>query len=164
MSLLLSSENIRLPYREPFRIARAHGGDGMSSVIVELRNEAWPDLVGYGEGYPDAYYGETLETIGVVLPLLLASITADDLEFNAAGAVAVLLWRGWLKLGDKERSLLQLWGMMPAEEINFLDIPRTGSEEPTKDDGAGGSAGNTPAFLWKPNTQEKKPLPPIDLD
>ena len=71
MSLELTSEVIRLPYREPFRIARSHGGDGMSSVIVELRNPAWPGLVGYGEGYPDAYYGETLETIGVVLPLLL---------------------------------------------------------------------------------------------
>jgi L-Ala-D/L-Glu epimerase len=80
MSLELTSEIIRLPYREPFRIARAHGGDGMSSVVVELRNPAWPGLVGYGEGYPDAYYGETLETIGIVLPLLLASISADALE------------------------------------------------------------------------------------
>jgi len=86
MSLALSSENIRLPYREPFRIARSHGGDGMSSVIVELRHPAWPGLVGYGEGYPDAYYGETLETIGVVLPILLGSITPDDLEFEAADA------------------------------------------------------------------------------
>jgi len=60
MSLLLQSETIHLPYREPFRIARAHGGDGMSSVVVELRNEGWPDLVGYGEGYPDAYYGEVV--------------------------------------------------------------------------------------------------------
>ena len=80
MSLELTSEVIRLPYREPFRIARAHGGDGMSSVVVELRNPAWPGLVGYGEGYPDAYYGETLETIGIVLPLLLASISTEALE------------------------------------------------------------------------------------
>jgi L-alanine-DL-glutamate epimerase-like enolase superfamily enzyme len=90
MSLLLSSEIIRLPYREPFRIARAHGGDGMSSVIVELRNEGWPDLVGYGEGYPDAYYGETLETIGVVLPLLLATIAPDDLEVDSTNGAARL--------------------------------------------------------------------------
>jgi L-Ala-D/L-Glu epimerase len=83
MSLGLTSEIIRLPYREPFRIARAHGGDGMSSVVVELRNPSWPGLVGYGEGYPDAYYGETLETIGVVLPLLLASISTDALEAAA---------------------------------------------------------------------------------
>jgi L-alanine-DL-glutamate epimerase-like enolase superfamily enzyme len=80
MSLALSSEIVRLPYREPFRIARAHGGEGMSSVVVELRHDAWPGLVGLGEGYPDAYYGETLETIAVVLPMLLASIDAGDLE------------------------------------------------------------------------------------
>jgi hypothetical protein len=40
MSLQLSSETIHLPYREPFRIARDHGGEGMSSMIVELRNDA----------------------------------------------------------------------------------------------------------------------------
>lgn len=90
MSLDLRAETIRLPYREPFRIARAHGGDGMSSVIVELRNPAWPDLVGYGEGYPDAYYGEMLETIGVVLPLLLDAVSPDDLEVPAIDAPAVL--------------------------------------------------------------------------
>ncbi len=89
MSLQLSSEIIHLPYREPFRIARAHGGDGMSSMIVELRNDSWPDLVGYGEGYPDAYYGETLETIGVVLPLLLAAIEPDELEVTAVDGAAL---------------------------------------------------------------------------
>ena len=62
----------------------------MTSVIVELRHPAWPDLVGYGEGYPDAYYGETPETIGVVLPLLLAAVTPAELETSAAGADAVL--------------------------------------------------------------------------
>jgi L-alanine-DL-glutamate epimerase-like enolase superfamily enzyme len=89
MSLQLSSEIIHLPYREPFRIARVHGGEGMSSMIVELRNDAWPDLVGYGEGYPDAYYGETLETIGVVLPLLLAAIEPDELEVTAVDGAAL---------------------------------------------------------------------------
>jgi L-alanine-DL-glutamate epimerase-like enolase superfamily enzyme len=89
MSLQLSSEIIHLPYREPFRIARVHGGEGMSSMIVELRNDAWPDLVGYGEGYPDAYYGETLETIAVVLPLLLAAIEPDELEVTAVDGAAL---------------------------------------------------------------------------
>lgn len=89
MSLQLSSEMIHLPYRETFRIARVHGGEGMSSMIVELRNDAWPDLVGYGEGYPDAYYGETLETIGVVLPLLLAAIEPDELEVTAVDGAAL---------------------------------------------------------------------------
>src|ERR1019366_1770894 len=71
------------------RIARVHGGEGMSSMIVELRNDAWPDLVGYGEGYPDAYYGETLETIAVVLPLLLAAIEPDELEVTAVDGAAL---------------------------------------------------------------------------
>ncbi len=75
----LRQEVIRLPYREPFRIARAHGGEGMSSVIVELRHPAWPGLVGYGEGYPDPYYGETLETVAVVLPRLLATVDPGEL-------------------------------------------------------------------------------------
>ncbi|MGH2512864.1 MAG: enolase C-terminal domain-like protein [Candidatus Limnocylindrales bacterium] len=92
MSLELTSEVIRLPYREPFRIARTHGGaEGMSSVLVELRNDAWPGLVGRGEGYPDAYYGETLDTIEVVLPMLLATIEPGPLESaTAADAGGVL--------------------------------------------------------------------------
>jgi len=84
MSLDLRSEVIRLPYREPFRIARAHGGDGMSSLVVELRHPDWPGIVGLGEGYPDAYYGETLETMAVVLPLLLAAISPALLDAAAA--------------------------------------------------------------------------------
>ena len=86
----LEAHSIFIPYRDPFRIARSHGGDGMTSVIVELRHDDLPDLVGYGEGYPDAYYGETLETIGVVLPLLLASVPATVLDADAATAEAAL--------------------------------------------------------------------------
>ncbi len=81
--LRLMGRVIRVPYRDPFRIARSHDGDGMTSVIVELTHEAWPGLVGYGEGYPDAYYGETVDTIQVVLPLLLRSIEPDDLDVAA---------------------------------------------------------------------------------
>jgi L-alanine-DL-glutamate epimerase-like enolase superfamily enzyme len=90
MTLGLTSEKIRLPYREPFRIARAHGGDGMSSVIVELNNPAWPGLVGRGEGYPDAYYGETLETIEVVLAVLMGTLSEDALERATADPAAGL--------------------------------------------------------------------------
>jgi L-alanine-DL-glutamate epimerase-like enolase superfamily enzyme len=86
----LEAHSIFIPYRDPFRIARSHGGDGMHSVIVELRHEDLPGLVGYGEGYPDAYYGETLETIGVVLPLLLASVPATVLDADATTAEAAL--------------------------------------------------------------------------
>jgi L-alanine-DL-glutamate epimerase-like enolase superfamily enzyme len=86
----LRAASIFVPYRDPFRIARSHGGDGMTSVIVELRLDGWPDLVGYGEGYPDAYYGETIETIEAVLPLLLATIDPDALTAGPEGAEAAL--------------------------------------------------------------------------
>lgn len=88
--LTLEARSIFVPYREPFRIARSHGGDGMTSVIVELRHADWPGLVGYGEGYPDAYYGETVETIEAVLPLLLASVDPAVLDAGATGAEAAL--------------------------------------------------------------------------
>ena len=88
--LRLEARSIFVPYREPFRIARAHGGEGMTSVIVELRHDGLPDLVGYGEGYPDAYYGETVETIEAVLPLLLASIDPTALEAGSGTAEAAL--------------------------------------------------------------------------
>jgi L-Ala-D/L-Glu epimerase len=86
--LRLVGRVIRVPYRDPFRIARSHGGDGMTSVIVELSHDAWPDLVGYGEGYPDAYYGETVDTVQVVLPLLLRSIEPKLLDVSAGGGAA----------------------------------------------------------------------------
>ena len=88
--LTLVANSIFVPYRDPFRIARSHGGDGMTSVIVELRHADWPELVGYGEGYPDAYYGETVETIEAVLPLLLDRVDAADLDVDAAGAESSL--------------------------------------------------------------------------
>ena len=73
--LHLRGEAIHVAYRDPFRIARSEGGEAMTSVIVELRHADWPDLVGYGEGYPDAYYGETVDTIAVVL-----AMANDDLD------------------------------------------------------------------------------------
>ena len=59
----------------------------MTSVIVEVTHADWPGIVGYGEGYPDAYYGETVETIRAVLPLLLsvAETTDVDLAGDEAG-------------------------------------------------------------------------------
>ena len=34
-------------------------GEGVTTVVVELRDDLYPDLVGVGEGYPDRFYGET---------------------------------------------------------------------------------------------------------
>ena len=73
MALHLSHEVLRLALRDPFRIARSEHGAGheVVTVIVELRDDRFPAVVGLGEGYPDPFYGETPETMAVVLPLLL---------------------------------------------------------------------------------------------
>ncbi len=89
----LRSRVLRIPYRDPFRIARdSHGaGASMSTMIVELRSDRLPGLVGLGEGYPDAYYGETLATMPVVMDHLLASIDPASLDTSGPGAAAASL-------------------------------------------------------------------------
>lgn len=77
MSLSLRHEVLSLPLRDPFRIARTdHGDDALrvTTVIVEVRHADYPDLVGIGEGYPDRFYGETVETMAAVFPVLLDAI------------------------------------------------------------------------------------------
>jgi len=80
MSLHLSAETLELALRDPFRIARQdHGGySRVTTVVVELRDDRFPGVVGVGEGYPDSYYGETIETMAAVYPLLLGAIGAPD--------------------------------------------------------------------------------------
>ncbi|HEX9044347.1 MAG TPA: dipeptide epimerase [Candidatus Limnocylindrales bacterium] len=87
MSLALTAEVLRLGLRDPFRIARAHAEDAghrITTVVVELRDEADGPTgpVALGEGYPDAYYGETPATMTAVFPLLLDAIGPfeDDLR------------------------------------------------------------------------------------
>ncbi len=84
---------LRIPYRDPFRIARdSHGaGATMSTMIVELRSDLLPGLVGLGEGYPDAYYGETLATMPVVMDLLLGEIRPGDLDTSTVAAARAAL-------------------------------------------------------------------------
>lgn len=76
MSLGLTHEVLRLGLRDPFRIARSDHGDGheVTTVIVEVRDERFRGMVGVGEGYPDRFYGETPETMAVVMPLLIGAI------------------------------------------------------------------------------------------
>jgi L-alanine-DL-glutamate epimerase-like enolase superfamily enzyme len=88
--LRLTGRVIRVPYRDPFRIARSHHDEGMTSVIVELTHGDWPGLVGYGEGYPDAYYGETVDTVQAILPLLLPSVEPSRLGGAAEAAESAL--------------------------------------------------------------------------
>jgi L-Ala-D/L-Glu epimerase / N-acetyl-D-glutamate racemase len=84
-------EVLRLSLRDPFRIARSDhdAGHAVTTTIIELRDDRFPELVGIGEGYPDRFYGETAATIEAVLPHLIAAVgqpemTADGLA--SAGA------------------------------------------------------------------------------
>ena len=105
MSLSISHEVLRLPLRDPFRIARSEHGGGQSTqtVIVELRDDRHPGVVGLGEGYPDAYYGEVPETMVAVWPALLEALgepTLDDPEDLAEASRRVersIRWNGAAK-------------------------------------------------------------------
>jgi L-alanine-DL-glutamate epimerase-like enolase superfamily enzyme len=95
VSLDLSVRTVRLPFRDPFRIARTHGDGGRAATTVlgELRSTLRPDLVGLGEGYPDAFYGETPETIAIVVDVLLDAVAPLEealLSGSSADAVAAL--------------------------------------------------------------------------
>jgi len=85
VSLAIVHEVLHLGLQDPFRIARSDHGAGheVTTVILEVRDERFPGLVGIGEGYPDRFYGETPETMAVVLPLLVAAV--DEFEPSSAG-------------------------------------------------------------------------------
>ena len=74
MTLSLRHEVLHLALRDPFRIARSDhdAGHAVTTLIIELRDPRFPDLVGLGEGYPDRFYGETVDTMVAVFPMLLA--------------------------------------------------------------------------------------------
>jgi L-alanine-DL-glutamate epimerase-like enolase superfamily enzyme len=84
VSLRLTQEVLDLGLRDPFRIARSDHGAGhrVTTVIVELRDDDFPGVVGVGEGYPDRFYGETPGTMTAVFPYLLsfAESFTDDLD------------------------------------------------------------------------------------
>lgn len=101
--LTLRQETLSLTLRDPFRIARTdHGEDAghrVTTVIVEVTHPDLPGLVGVGEGYPDRFYGETPETMGAVIPVLLEGVAERPFEPSAgwladAAAIAGATIRG----------------------------------------------------------------------
>jgi len=91
----LSLRTLVLPLRDPFVIARSVADRRtVTTVVALLRDDAdGPDgPVGLGEGYPDAYYGETPETMAAVGPMLLAALEsiAPDLRGSPDEARAAL--------------------------------------------------------------------------
>jgi L-alanine-DL-glutamate epimerase-like enolase superfamily enzyme len=104
VTLHLRHEVLHLALRDPFRIARSEHGAGTTAttVIVELEDDRFPGIVGYGEGYPDRFYGETPETMAAVFPHLIAAV--GEPEPSPAGLVAsgdamrdAIRWNGGAK-------------------------------------------------------------------
>jgi L-Ala-D/L-Glu epimerase / N-acetyl-D-glutamate racemase len=87
MALHLAHEVLHLGLRDPFRIARSDhdAGDAVTTVVVELRDDRYPGVVGIGEGYPDRFYGDTVDTMAAVFPLLLDAV--GEIEPTSAGLV-----------------------------------------------------------------------------
>jgi L-Ala-D/L-Glu epimerase / N-acetyl-D-glutamate racemase len=77
VTFTLTHEVHRIAFRDRFRIARSLDLDetnGMTTMTVVLVSDAAPGIAALGEGYPDAYYGETDLTMAAVLPRLLAAV------------------------------------------------------------------------------------------
>lgn len=67
----VTTEILRLPLRDPFRIARHEPDQVATTVITEIELAG---MHGLGEAYPVAYYGETTGTVGAVVPLLAEAL------------------------------------------------------------------------------------------
>jgi len=92
MTLRLTHEVLHLALRDPFRIARADhdsAGGGVTTVVVEVRDDRFPGPVGVGEGYPDRFYGETPDTMAVIFPMLLDAV--GEFEPTEGGLIAAAL-------------------------------------------------------------------------
>jgi len=84
-ALELVTEVRTIAFRDPFRIARDLNDAAATTVLVELRDPE-SGLAGLGEGFPDAYYGETPATMAAVFPLLLEAVGRPD--WTAEGLAA----------------------------------------------------------------------------
>jgi L-Ala-D/L-Glu epimerase len=91
VSLHLRHEVLHLGLRDPFHIAREDhdSGTSVTTVVIELRDDRFPDHVGLGEGYPDRFYDVTPETMAATFPLLLEAI--GEIQPGEAGLVAAEL-------------------------------------------------------------------------
>ncbi|MBA3308141.1 MAG: dipeptide epimerase [Chloroflexi bacterium] len=84
----VTTEVLRLPLRDPFRIARREPDQVATTVITGIDLAG---LRGLGEAYPVAYYGETTGTVGAIVPLLAEALgQLGDPPANAPHA------RAWL--------------------------------------------------------------------
>jgi L-alanine-DL-glutamate epimerase-like enolase superfamily enzyme len=88
VGLTLTHEVLSLALRDPFRIARSEHNEGtrVTTVVVEVRDDRFPDAVGLGEGYPDRFYGETPDTMAAVFPLLIEVGSTPPLDLTDVGS------------------------------------------------------------------------------
>jgi len=116
VTLRLRHEVLSLALRDPFRIARTEHGGGhrVTTVIVELEDDRFPGVVGYGEGYPDTFYGETPASMAALWPLLLDAVGEPEpstagLEVAGAAMADAIRWNGAAKCA-LDSALLDLVG------------------------------------------------------
>jgi len=136
VTLEVRRDVLRLALRNPFVIARSEHGAGRSitTVIVELRDDRFPDIVGLGEGYPDRFYGETPETMAAITPFLMEAIgevdpTTEGLGAASARLAAAIRWNGAAKCA-LDIALHDLVGKVMGLPVHALlglsdDIPPT---------------------------------------
>jgi L-alanine-DL-glutamate epimerase-like enolase superfamily enzyme len=164
VTLTLGQEILRLSLRDPFRIARSDhdAGHAVTTVVVELRDERFPGVVGLGEGYPDRYYGETVETMAAVFPMLLAAIegfdpTADGVRDAGDRLHEAIRWNGGAKCAI-DTAVHDLAGKVSDRPVHDLvglstDIPPTdftlGLDEPNVVAERARRAGGFPALKIK---------------
>ena len=165
MTLHLRHEVLRLALRDPFLIARSDhdAGHAVTTVVVELRDDRFAGVVGIGEGYPDRFYGETVETMGAVFPLLLDAVGPDfdpsPSGLRAAGdrLGAAIRWNGGAKCAV-DVALHDLVGKVTGQPVHRLlglstDIPPTdftlGLDEPSVVADRARRAGAFPALKIK---------------
>ncbi|HUQ44287.1 MAG TPA: dipeptide epimerase [Candidatus Limnocylindria bacterium] len=143
--LTLRHEVLKLALRDPFRIARSDhdAGHAVTTLVVELTDPRCPGVVGLGEGYPDRFYGETVETMVAVFPHLLAAVgeveaTIEGLRAASDRLQASIRWNGGAKCA-LDSALHDLVGKvtgLPVYQLVGLttDIPPTdftlGLDEP----------------------------------
>jgi L-alanine-DL-glutamate epimerase-like enolase superfamily enzyme len=104
VTLTVRHEVLHLGLRDPFRIARSDhdGGRAVTTVVIELQDERFPGVIGLGEGYPDRFYGETVDTLAAVLPLLLEAVegfepTGEGVRAASARLSGAIRWNGAAK-------------------------------------------------------------------
>ncbi len=76
MSFEIAWDRLDLSFRDPLRIGRQMDSAMAHTVITHLADDhdRAEDREGTGEAYAVEYYGETTDTIAVVLPFLLAAV------------------------------------------------------------------------------------------